>query len=132
VLLQCGDLVQDVVITAPGRDFVGALIFPNLDACRRLCARPRASTRELLDDGAVRTRFADLLTVLAAESSGSSTLIRRAILLEDPPSIDRQELTDKASVNQKAVLKNRWALVEELYAPTGIAVLVEPAGGIPA
>jgi feruloyl-CoA synthase len=132
VLLRCGDLVHDVVITAPDRDYVGALIFPDLDACRRLCARPGASTREVLDDDAVRARVADLLADLAVASPGSSTRIRRAILLEEPPSIDRGELTDKASVNQKAVLTNRAALVDELYAPTGIAVLVEPAGGIPA
>jgi hypothetical protein len=33
-----------------------------------------------------------------------------------PPSIDASEITDKGSINQRAVLKNRAALVEALYA----------------
>jgi feruloyl-CoA synthase len=36
--------------------------------------------------------------------------------LDEPPSIDAREITDKGSINQKAVLENRSALVEELYA----------------
>jgi feruloyl-CoA synthase len=33
-----------------------------------------------------------------------------------PPSIDAGEITDKGSINQRAVLGNRSALVEQLYA----------------
>jgi feruloyl-CoA synthase len=33
-----------------------------------------------------------------------------------PPSIDTGEITDKGSINQRAVLKNRADLVERLYA----------------
>jgi feruloyl-CoA synthase len=36
--------------------------------------------------------------------------------MADPPSMDRGEATDKGSINQRAVLKNRIALVDELYA----------------
>jgi feruloyl-CoA synthase len=34
------------------------------------------------------------------------------------PSLDKSEMTDKGSINQRAVLKNRADLVEELYADT--------------
>jgi feruloyl-CoA synthase len=40
----------------------------------------------------------------------------RAVLMADPPSMDKGEMTDKGSINQRAVLKNRAALVDELYA----------------
>jgi feruloyl-CoA synthase len=40
----------------------------------------------------------------------------RAILMAEPPSMDKGEMTDKGSINQRAVLKSRAALVEELYA----------------
>jgi feruloyl-CoA synthase len=43
--------------------------------------------------------------------------VARAMLMEEPPSIDKHEVTDKGSFNQRAVLSNRAALVEELYAP---------------
>jgi feruloyl-CoA synthase len=36
--------------------------------------------------------------------------------MEAPPSLDAGEMTDKGSINQRAVLKNRAALVDELYA----------------
>ena len=48
-------------------------------------------------------------------STGSSNRIARALVLEEPPSLDAGEMTDKGSINQRAVLKRRAALVDELY-----------------
>jgi feruloyl-CoA synthase len=57
--------------------------------------------------------------------AGSSTRIRRVLLMAAPPDIDRNEITDKGYVNQRAVLENRAALVERLYAePAGDGVVV--------
>ena len=39
-----------------------------------------------------------------------------AIVLDEPPSIDAGEVTDKGYMNQRAVLDRRAALVEQLYA----------------
>jgi feruloyl-CoA synthase len=58
----------------------------------------------------------ELIVALACEATGSSTRITRAMLLDTPPSIDAAEVTDKGSINQRAVLKARAALVDELYA----------------
>jgi feruloyl-CoA synthase len=58
-----------------------------------------------------------LFDELARQSTGSSTYVKRVIVLDEPPSIDAREITDKGSLNQKAVLQRRVALVEELYAP---------------
>ena len=49
--------------------------------------------------------FSDALR-LAAESTGSSTRIARAILVDVPPSIDLGEVTDKGSLNQRVTLQN--------------------------
>ena len=38
------------------------------------------------------------------------------MLLDEPASIDANEITDKGSINQRAVLDRRAALVEDLYA----------------
>ena len=65
----------------------------------------------------VRAKFTKLLQELAQASTGSASRVARAMLMEDPPSLDAQEVTDKGSFNQRAVLRNRAALVEELYAP---------------
>jgi feruloyl-CoA synthase len=40
----------------------------------------------------------------------------RLVLMPEPPSMDRGEMTDKGSINQRAVLANRAALLDELYA----------------
>ncbi|HEY6347571.1 MAG TPA: feruloyl-CoA synthase [Bryobacteraceae bacterium] len=105
-LAHCGSLVRDVVIAGHDRDDVGVLIFPDSEACRQLG-----------DDETIRARFGCLLQELARSSTGSSNRIARALLLEDPPSIDAHEITDKGSLNQGAILRNRAARVEELYAP---------------
>jgi feruloyl-CoA synthase len=42
--------------------------------------------------------------------------VARAVLTAEPPSLDAGEMTDKGSLNQRAVLARRVALVEALYA----------------
>jgi feruloyl-CoA synthase len=45
-------------------------------------------------------------------------------LMAEPPSLDAGEATDKGSINQRAVLTRRKALVDELYAPTPSADVI--------
>jgi feruloyl-CoA synthase len=100
----CSPLVQDVVIAGHDRAWLGALVFPNLLACRGLSAED------------LRARLRPVLERLARESTGSSNRVARALILDQPPSIDAGEITDKGSINQRAVLNSRAALVERLYA----------------
>ena len=86
-------LVRDVVITGHNRNELGALIFP----------AEKAPAHE----------FAARLKTLP--STGSSNRIARAMILEEPPSLDAGEMTDKGSINQRAVLSRRSSLVDELY-----------------
>ena len=59
-----------------------------------------------------------------AASTGSSTRITRAILLDTPPSLDKGEITDKGSINQRAVLEHRAGLIDALYSPTPDAAVI--------
>jgi feruloyl-CoA synthase len=118
VLAAAGDLVQDVVIAGHERDDVTALLFPQVAACRALAAAgASAAVAEIVAHANVRAAVADRLARYNADHPGSSTAIRCAILLDTPASIDAGELTDKGSLNQRAVLRHRAALVEVLYAP---------------
>ena len=114
----CAPLVRDVVFAGPDRDDIVALVFPDVEACRKLAPEHAADATAgaVLDDVRVRMKFAELLGALAAASPGSSMRVMRAILLAEPASMDKGEMTDKGSINQRAVLKNRAALVDELYA----------------
>ncbi|MFI4997527.1 MAG: feruloyl-CoA synthase [Hyphomicrobiales bacterium] len=109
---------KDVVIAGHDRGEVCALVFPDIEACRGLCAglAARSCAQAVLRHAATRVRLSELLRQFAQDAKGSSTRIERLILLEEPPSIDANEITDKGSINQRAVLARRAAEVEALYA----------------
>ena len=46
---------------------------------------------------------------------GSSTKIKKLILMSTPPSFDNNEITDKGYVNQSSALAARENLVNKLY-----------------
>jgi feruloyl-CoA synthase len=95
-------VAQDIVIAGHDCDEVGFLIFP--------AAGCRAA------DNDVKSRVREGMAALRAEGGGSSTFAARAILLEEPPSIDAGEITDKGYINQRAVLERRAEIVRRLYA----------------
>jgi feruloyl-CoA synthase len=111
-------LIREVVLAGPDRDEIAALVFPDLDACRQLCPDLASDSpaATLLADANVIAEFARRLAAMANASSGTSSRIGRATLLAEPPSLDIGEMTDKGSINQRAVLANRAGLVEQLYA----------------
>jgi feruloyl-CoA synthase len=134
ILMQAGGYAQDVVISGPDRDFPAAMVFPNLSLCRDLSGLTSAdvSARQVLTHPAVLARFQGIFDELARQATGSSTFVARAILLEQPPSLDAREVTDKGSLNQKAVLQNRAALVDDLYStpPPARVIVCRPRGAV--
>ena len=64
---------------------------------------------------AVRGFFQELVDRLWREGTGGANRVARAHLLAEPPSMEAGEMTDKGSINQRAVLKHRAAIVEALY-----------------
>jgi feruloyl-CoA synthase len=126
-IAQCAPLVRDVVFAGAERDDVTALVFPDLDACHKFASglAADAPAAAVLADARVRAEFARLLAPLADPARGTSNRVVRAILLAELPSLDIGEMTDKGSINQRAVLAHRAALVEELYAdPPSPSVIV--------
>jgi len=100
-MAQAQPHVHDVVVTGDSRDWLGLLVFLTPGS------RP--------DDPALRAWAQAWLDALAATGTGSSNRVRRALLMAEPASAARGELTDKGSLNQRMVLKHRAALVEALY-----------------
>ena len=112
-IIAAGDpCVQDVVVAGINRDEVGLLIFARPDACRAMSAP------------VLREFFQQLVNGLHASGTGSATRVARAVVLTEPPSIDRGEITDKGSINQRAVLLHRDAIVQAMYdAPDASVIL---------
>jgi feruloyl-CoA synthase len=121
----CAPLARDVVITGINRDEVSALVVLDLDGCRLINpALPAGDLPASASDPLVREAFRERLTKLLATSTGSSTRITRAVLLDTPLSIDRGEVTDKGSINQRAVLDHRAGLIDALYSPVPAAYVI--------
>jgi feruloyl-CoA synthase len=125
-VIAAGDpCVQDVVVAGINRDELGLLIFPRPDACRAMAGLPAgASLAEVMNAPALREFFQYLVDGLYASGTGSATRVARAVVLVEPPSIDRGEVTDKGSINQRAVLLHRDAIVQAMYdAPDASVIL---------
>jgi feruloyl-CoA synthase len=110
---------KDVVIAGADLADIRVLVFPDLEACRQLAPDlASAGAADLVGDARVRAAFQERLTTFAAAATGSSNRVVAAILTADLPSLDAGEITDKGSINQRAVLRRREALVADLYAGT--------------
>lgn len=108
--------VQDAVITGLNLREVGAMIFPLVPAVRKLSGLPDSATlAEVLASAPVLAHFQTALNQLAETSTGSASRIARLCLLADPPSLDHGEITDKGSINQRAVLAHRAAMVDAFH-----------------
>lgn len=123
--------VQDAVITGLNRDEIGVMIFPRLEEARRLAGLPdEAVTTDVLHHPAVRAFFQTLANRLWQEGTGSANRPARLHVLVEPPSIDHGEVTDKNSINQRAVLTHRASLVEAMYqGPEADPYLILPHKG---
>jgi feruloyl-CoA synthase len=107
--------VQDAVITGLNRNEVGALLFPT-PAVRKLAGLPGdAPLQAVLESAPVQAHFQRVVDDLAAQATGSANRVARLHLMHEAPSIDKGEVTDKGSINQRAVLKHRDALVQALH-----------------
>ncbi|VVP25890.1 2-succinylbenzoate--CoA ligase [Pseudomonas fluorescens] len=123
-VLEGSPYVQDLVVTAPDRECLGALVFPRLYECRRLSGLTNAaSDAEVLASAPVRAWFADWLQRLNREASGNASRLEWIAVLDEAASIDRGEITDKGSINQRAVLQWRAARVEALYRGEDLSIL---------
>ena len=110
--------VQDAVITGINLREVGALIFPT-PAVRQLAGLPEsASLKQVLESPPVQAHFQKLMNELAEAGTGSANRVARLHLMHQPPSIDKGEVTDKGSINQRAVLQHRDAMVRALHEGT--------------
>jgi feruloyl-CoA synthase len=99
VLEQLDGDVLDVVVCGENRDYL------------TLMAWPKAA-----DDGTLLSRLTDKLRDYNAQNSGASTSIRRVTLLTTPPNPGANEVSEKGTINRRAVLGNRSDVLEQLYA----------------
>ena len=110
-------IAQDVVIAGLNAEYLAILIIPDL----RGCGQVLGSSETPAYDAVVANRdlpaaIQQRLSAHARQNPASTRCVRRALLLPTPPSLDRGEITDKGSINQRAVLNHRASCVDALYA----------------
>ncbi|MCO5162582.1 MAG: feruloyl-CoA synthase [Mesorhizobium sp.] len=109
--------VREAVLTGLNRNHIGAMLFLDVDAARKLSPDLAVALEtDLADSPVLRALFQERLDALAKTSTGSASFVARALILDTPPAIDKGEITDKGSINQRAVMAARAKLVEDLYA----------------
>ncbi len=110
--------IQDAVLTGINLKEVGAMIFPT-PAVRALSGLPAdAPLADVLASAPVQAKFQEIVNTLALSATGSANRIARLCLLAEPPTIDKGEITDKGSINQRSVLAHRAATVAALHEGT--------------
>lgn len=107
-------LVSELVIAAPDRPWLGALVW-------------LGETASKIPD--VRVRLAERLAAFNRQRKGSSTQIMRLLVLAEPPSMAEGEITDKRSINLRRALERRADDVALLYAEPRNPRVITPADG---
>jgi feruloyl-CoA synthase len=109
-------LMQDCVVCGQDKPFVGLLAWPNIAAAKEIADDPSLSgPAAIVAHPKVRAFVQEKLSEHNKANPGSSSRVKRVILMTEPPSIDGNEITDKGYVNQRATMERRHALVERLY-----------------
>lgn len=112
-----GGLMRDAVIVGEGEDELGALLVPFRPAIERLVPGGEGmADAELFAHPVLHAALVERLAAYNATATGASLRVPRALVLVEPLLLERGEVTDKGSVNQRAVRSNRAGLVARLYA----------------
>jgi feruloyl-CoA synthase len=120
-------LAQDVVIAGLDADYLAALVIPDVKACvQALMLGEELTHEQLAANEALLTWIGKRLTEHAKRNPASTRSVRRAQVLPSAPSLDAGEITDKGSINQRAVLRHRADCVAALFArrpPAGVVAI---------
>ncbi len=107
-------IIQDVVLTGLDKEYIGAILFLNADACRNLIGDDLSNKEAFLHEK-IKSFLDETFEKFNKNATGSSTKIIKFVIAIESPSIDLGEITDKGSLNQRAVLKHRANLLNEIY-----------------
>ncbi|MEJ1970764.1 MAG: hypothetical protein WDN03_19360 [Rhizomicrobium sp.] len=107
-------LVFDCVVCGQDKPFVGLLAWPVAAAVQKISGK--TDMAEAVNAPDVRAVIRERFAAFNKTQNGTSSRIRRVILMAEPPSVDGHEITDKGYVNQRATMERRRTLVDKLFA----------------
>ena len=114
VVNSCAPLLQDGLVTGHDKNYLGFLAWPNIEACKKFLGQ-ELEVKEIINHPLLREEIKRNIVIHNKNFPGSSTKIKKLILMHIPPSFDNNEITDKGYVNQSSALAARADLVNKLY-----------------
>ena len=114
VVNSCAPLLQDGLVTGHDKNYLGFLAWPNIEACKKFLGQ-ELEVKEIINHPLLREEIKRNIVIHNKNFPGSSTKIKKLILMHIPPSFDNNEITDKGYVNQSSALASRAGLVNKLY-----------------
>lgn len=97
-----GGLIRDAVIVGENQSELGALLLLS-ERAKKMPPEQRAAALQ------------DALNAVAKAATGSASRVMRARVLDQMPSFDKGEVTEKGSLNQRALRANNADLIAKLY-----------------
>lgn len=116
-------LFFDCIVCGQDKPFVGLLAWPSVAAAAQLCGTH--DLNEIVAHPRIREFVKEKFAAYNKEQGGTSTRVKRVVLMAEPPSVDGHEITDKGYVNQRATMDRRKALVDKLFATAPDAEVIE-------
>ncbi len=117
--------ISQALVLGSGRDFVGALIYPDLDRLRAWAAEHGVPADEVLSDTAVRAALAAEIERVNAQIEVKYQRVRRVVLADRGPSLDNGELTPSGKLVRKAILAHFKDRIEALFASKRLPEVIE-------
>ena len=120
-------LLSNIVVCGENQPYISIMAWLNIEAARKFVNKPDASLSELNRDPDIRAQITKSLVEHNKANPGISFSVKRYLLLDEPPSIDHNEVTDKGSINQRGVQQRRAKSVESLFLADITGEVVEVA-----
>jgi long-chain acyl-CoA synthetase len=132
VLVNESPFIAEAIALGSGKDFIGALLFPDFPRLEAWAAQCGIAADRLLADPRVRELFAAELRRVNPLIEVKYQRVRRAALAEQEPSAARGEVTPSGKLVRRAVLDNYKPRLDALFAvepPPEVIEIVEAGGG---
>jgi long-subunit acyl-CoA synthetase (AMP-forming) len=115
-LINESTYISQALVIGSGKDFVGALVYPDFGQLRAWAARRGLPDDKLTEHPAVRDLYACELQRVNQQIEIKFHRVRRVVLADREPSLANGELTPSAKLVRKAIMNNYKKKIEALFA----------------
>jgi len=127
VIAALAPVVTDLLLCGSDRDELGVLAAAHLGGLREISGEPSADLDDLKNHPTVVAYITQQLAAYNEAHPGNSKRIPRFRFLTELPRADRHELSDKGTINQALMTRNRADEIDSLYGdPPAADTLIFP------